>query len=325
MSSVASDIGAYISEHQDALIQRPVRILIIIVVGLLVRFVLHRIIDRLTKLPDSGSMPAMFRVLSGNAAGSAILQAASFNSERVRQRAATVRSVLKSAVSFTILVICGIYIVSELGFSLAPLLATTSIAGVAIGFGAQNLIKDFLAGIFMIMEDQYGVGDVVDLKEATGTIEGVGLRTTRLRDERGTVWYVRNGEIIRVGNQSQGYAQVVLDVPVAPSGDVARAEEAMREVGAQLATEPQWAEKFLSDPVVLGIQSITLEGTTIRMVARVKPLEQWTVARELRGRIRTRLDAVGVPAQTPSAPADSNPNADPGQGPPPGRQTGGAS
>lgn len=314
MSSIVADVGSYLSDNQEILLKRPARILLIILTGLVVRFVLHRIIDRLTKLPESGALPAVFRVLTGNAAGSAILQATAINTERVRQRAATVRSVLKSAVSFIVLVVCSMYIISTLGFSLAPILATTSIVGVAIGFGAQNLIKDFLAGIFMIMEDQYGVGDVVDLKEATGTIEGVGLRTTRLRDERGTVWYVRNGEIVRVGNQSQGYAQVVLDVPVAPGGDVPRAETVMREVGAQLAAEPDWSDKFLSAPTVLGIQSITLEGTTIRLVARVRPLEQWVIARELRGRIRARLDAAGMPAQQPSAPAaPADPSTQPSQ------------
>jgi small-conductance mechanosensitive channel len=294
VSAVLSDVGDYIRTHTDVVIQRPARILIIIVVALVLRLLLHRAIDRITVRPQSGALPAILRPLRGNAATNAILEAAAMNGERHQLRAATLGSVLKSAVSFTVFVFATIYIINELDFSLAPLLAGTSIAGVAIGFGAQNIIKDFLGGIFMILEDQYGVGDVVDLKEASGTVEAVGLRSTRLRDERGTVWYVRNGEIVRVGNQSQGFAQVVLDVPIAAGGNVGQAEAVMRAVAAQIAAEPEWSPRFLADPVVQGIQSITLEATTIRLVARVRPLEQWTVARELRGRIVTQLDAVGV-------------------------------
>lgn len=297
MSEVWSNVREFFEDRSEQLIQTPLRIALIVVVALVARFLLHRFIDRVTRVPDDGDLPSIFKMLSGNATASRILGTTPLAGERRRQRAATVRTVLHSAVSFTIVVFASIYIISELGFSLAPLLAGTSIAGVALGFGAQNIVKDFLSGIFMIMEDQYGVGDVVDLKEATGTIEAVGLRTTRLRDERGTVWYVRNGEVIRVGNQSQGYAQVVLDVPVAKDGNVAQAESVMRDVASAIATEPEWADVFLVDPAVLGIQSITLDGTTIRMVARVRSAEQWVVARELRGRIRAGLDAAGVPAQ----------------------------
>ena len=103
---------------------------------------------------------------------------------------------------------------SELGVNVAPIIASAGILGIALGFGAQSLVKDFLSGIFMIFEDQYGVGDVVDLGEAIGTVEAVSLRVTRLRDVNGTVWYVRNGEILRVGNMSQNWARTVLDVGV---------------------------------------------------------------------------------------------------------------
>ena len=128
---------------------------------------------------------------------------------------------LKSAVSFTLVVIAVLLILSELDIDLAPFIAGTSIVGVALGFGAQNIVKDFLSGMFMMLEDQYGVGDIIDFEKASGTVEAVGLRTTRLRDVNGTVWYVRNGEVVRVGNKSQGFAQVVLDVPIDARADVA--------------------------------------------------------------------------------------------------------
>jgi small conductance mechanosensitive channel len=168
--------------------------------------------------------------------------------------------------------------------------AGTSLVGVAVGFGAQNIVKDFLAGMFMLLEDQYGVGDVIDVKEATGTVEAVGLRTTRLRDVEGVAWYVRNGEIVRVGNLSQQYAQVVLDIPVGVGQDVPAALDALRQVAADLHADQQWQASLLAAPEVLGIERLTREETVLRLVARVKPLEQWRVARELRARIRAALD-----------------------------------
>jgi small conductance mechanosensitive channel len=156
--------------------------------------------------------------------------------------------------------------------------------------------------MFMILEDQYGVGDVIDFEEATGTVEAVGLRTTRLRDVNGTVWYVRNGEVVRVGNKSQGYAQVVLDVPMAASTDIDDASEALRSVAAQMYAEEAWADVFLSEPEVQGVEAMTRDETVIRLVARVRPLEQWRTARELRRRIRERLDRLDIPAGEPHEP-----------------------
>jgi small-conductance mechanosensitive channel len=296
VSSVWSEVGDFVDRHFDAVVHRPIRVVGIIVAALILRALAHRIINRMANAGADGSVPTLLRPLRDRAANAGLFGDAAVIGERRRQRAETIASVLRSAASFALFVIAVLYIVDELGFSLAPLLAGTSIVGVAVGFGAQNIIKDFLGGMFMILEDQYGVGDVVDLKEATGTVEAVGLRTTRLRDERGTVWYMRNGEIVRVGNQSQGFAQVVLDVPVKPDGDVARAQEALRDIASEIAVEPEWEELFLEPPRVQGIQSIALDATTIRLVARVRPLEQWRVARELRWRIRQRLDAAAEPA-----------------------------
>ncbi len=138
---------------------------------------------------------------------------------------------------------------SELRIDLAPFIAGTSIVGVALGFGAQNIVKDFLSGMFMMLEDQYGVGDVIDFEKASGTVEAVGLRTTRLRDVNGTVWYVRNGEVVRVGNKSQGFAQVVLDVPIDAwrrrRPGVARRCSRWRR---QMRGEEDWSAVFLERP-----------------------------------------------------------------------------
>jgi small conductance mechanosensitive channel len=245
---------------------------------------------------------------------SAVLGSTGLLSERRAQRAATVGSVLKSAVSFIVFLIAFMLILSEVDINLAPFIAGTSIVGVALAFGAQNIVKDFLSGMFMIFEDQYGVGDVIDFEKATGTVEAVGLRSTRLRDVNGTVWYVRNGEVVRVGNKSQGFAQVVLDVPITAETEVARASAAILQVAREMQAEEEWNHLFLSDPEVQGVEAITLEETTIRMVVRVRPLEQWRVARELRLRIRERLDRLGVDAGPPSEPENPPPATPP---PPP--------
>src|SRR5262249_4059174 len=144
----------------------------------------------------------------------ALTESTTVRTERRRQRAQALASVLRSFVSISVFVIAIMLILGELGVNLAPLLASAGIAGIALGFGAQNLVKDFIAGLFMLLEDQYGVGDIVDLGEASGTVEAVGLRITTVRDVRGVLWYIRNGEIVRVGNRSQGWALIIVDVPV---------------------------------------------------------------------------------------------------------------
>jgi len=289
----------YLHEHSKALIETPARILAIIVVALILRLIVHRMINRLARPAERAGLPRILRPLREKRGGNAILESTGLLSERRTQRAAAIASVLRSFVSFTIFVMAILLILGELGINLVPLVAGTSIVGVALGFGAQNIVKDFLAGIFMILEDQYGVGDVIDFEQATGRVEAVGLRTTRLRDLDGTVWYVRNGEVVRVGNKSQGYAQVVLDVPIAASTDVETASAAMLEVARQMHDEDEWAEVFLGEPEVQGVEAMTREETVIRLVVRVRPLEQWRTARELRRRIREGLDRLDIAAGEP--------------------------
>src|SRR5690606_1086356 len=138
----------------------------------------------------------------------------------------------KSIISGVVLAVIVTMALSELGVNIAPIIASAGIIGLALGFGAQTLVKDFLSGIFMLVEDQYGVGDVVDLGEASGTVEAVSLRVTRLRDINGTVWYVRNGEVVRVGNMSQNWARAVLDITVTYDADLVRVRQVLAEVAA---------------------------------------------------------------------------------------------
>ena len=291
----------YLHEHSRVLIEIPIRIVVIIVVTLAIRAILHRMINRAVRPIHVGEVPRILRPFKERVENSALLESTGLLSERRTQRAATIGSVLRSGVSLTVLVIGFLLVLSELGIDLAPFIAGTSIVGVALGFGAQNVVKDFLSGMFMMLEDQYGVGDVIDFEMAIGTVEAVGLRTTTLRDVNGTVWYVRNGEVVRVGNKSQGYAQVVLDVPIAA------ASSAMLAVAQQMHGEQAWADAFLGEPEVQGVEQLTREETVIRLVARVRPVEQWSVARELRRGIRERLDRLDIEAHLPAEPGAAPP------------------
>jgi small conductance mechanosensitive channel len=284
-------LHGYWHEHAGILITKPLQSLAVVLVALLIRALAHRAVNRLVRSSVSGTVP---RVLSPLAERARELTDSGHLSERRRQRAETIGSVLRSAVSIVLLVTAFLLILAVWDINLAPFVAGTSLVGVAVGFGAQNLVKDFLSGMFLMLEDQYGVGDVIDVGEATGTVESVGLRITRLRDIEGVVWYVRNGEIVRVGNFSQQYAQVVLDVPVARTDDLAAAETAIRSAAAAVYADPDWQRHFLTEPEVLGVESLSSDGLTIRLVARVRPLEQWRVARQLRGRIQAEL--TGSPA-----------------------------
>ena len=278
----------WLDEHWDVLVVKPARILLIVLVALVLRGLVNRTITRLTQV-SGVTAPALLRPLRERA--SAVLEHTTLLSERRRQRAETIGSILRSIVSFTMLGLTSMLVLSELGINLAPILASAGIAGVAFGFGAQNLVKDFLSGIFMLLEDQYGVGDVIDVGEASGTVEAVGLRTTRLRDVHGTLWFVRNGEIIRVGNKSQGYAHVVLDVPMAHQADLDRAGTIMKETADALWHDDGWTEVVLDEPQYLGVEQITTDAVIVRLTVKTRPGEQWRVGRELRLRIMERFDA----------------------------------
>jgi moderate conductance mechanosensitive channel len=270
------------------LIAKPLRILLILLIALFVRYLGRRLIDRLAK-GAGGQTPTLLRSLRERAP-----QALTFVSERRAQRAKTIASVLKSILTFGVFGIAFMMILGEFGIDLGPIIASAGIVGVALGFGAQNLVKDFLSGIFMLLEDQYGVGDVVDVGEASGTIEAVGLRVTTLRDVNGTVWYVRNGEILRVGNSSQGFAIALVDVPLGYGANVNRATELIGTVAREVASSEPTAKDVLEPPEVLGVEKVTMEGITVRLTVKVRPGRQWAVQRVLRARIMAAAEEEGL-------------------------------
>jgi len=210
------------------------------------------------------------------------------------QRAETMGSLLKSIITTVIVAVVSIMVISELGYDVAPLIASAGILGVALGFGAQSLVKDYLSGIFMIFEDQYGVGDVVDLGEAIGTVEAVTLRITRVRALDGTVWYVPNGEIMRVGNQSQNWARAVIDVSVAYGEDLARVQTVLRDVAHGLWEDEEYRDVVVEEPEVTGVENLAADSVNLRVLVKTAPLQQWAVARELRARIKARFDYEGI-------------------------------
>jgi small conductance mechanosensitive channel len=288
----------WLSRSADSIVSHGTTVLIIVVVAVVLRYALHRAIRRLTDGARTGRVPRLLRPLRDRAAAS-LREAAPQIVERRTQRAQTIGSVLRSFTTLLVYGVAFVLILGEFGVNLAPIIASAGVVGVAIGFGAQNLVRDFLSGIFMMLEDQYGVGDVVDLGEASGTVEAVGLRVTTLRDIAGTVWYVRNGEVLRVGNSSQGYSVAVVDIPVGHSADVDATSDLAREAAAEECAEATIAGKVLAPPDMLGVQSVTAEGILLRLTVRTRPGEQWAVQRAVAGAVKTALDAAGVPAPTP--------------------------
>lgn len=273
----------------------PLRITLVILLAFVLRWVVHRAIRGVERR-------ALGRTVERNRVNRVLAGVAGVDMERRRQRTTTMASVLRSVSSIVILTIALLTVMAELGLPLGPLLASAGIGGVAVGFGAQSLVKDFLSGIFMIVEDQYGVGDVIDTGQAIGTVEEVTLRVTRLRDGEGVVWFIRNGEILRIGNMSQGWALGTIDIPIATTEDPTKVIPLLEKVAADAFADQQWEGVLLEKPTVAGVESVGPGAITLRMFAKTTPGQQWGVQRYLRQRAITSLDAAGVEVAPPHVP-----------------------
>lgn len=212
---------------------------------------------------------------------------------RSAARAKTLASVTASLVRAVIWTMAVLLILGRLGIDLGPFIAGASIVGFALGFGAQSLVRDFLAGFFIIAEDQFGVGDVITVNESTGTVEEVTLRVTRIRSTDGTVWFVPNGEIKKVGNSAKDWARAIVDILLPRGADAAAATAAIADEINKFGDDAGWADAVLDRPEVLGVEDIGPDGTTVRVSVRTHPDKRAPVARELRARIGTRLRAEG--------------------------------
>lgn len=286
----------WLAESSFWIFVKPLRIILILLIAMVIRWAAHRMINRLVRTSAHAPVPAILRPLRERVPNAATANPQAVVPERRRQRAEAIGSVLRNTVTAVVFGIAVLLILAELNFNLGPLLASAGIAGVALGFGAQSLVKDVLSGVFMLLEDQYGVGDTVDLGEATGVVEAVGLRITTVRDGRGVLWYIRNGEIVRVGNKSQGWAMVIVDMPIGFAG-VEEATAVLRDAANQVAEEPDLAGYFVEPPHVLGVEQITVDGAVIRTVAKTTTEGQGDVTRELRRRQTEALDAAGITAR----------------------------
>jgi small conductance mechanosensitive channel len=266
-----------------------VTIVLLVVGGAILRWVAHRSIDRVVSRAQEGVLPTRLGSFGRSSAeGDVHLRS------RRAQRAKSLGSLLKSISSGVIFGVVLIMCLAEVRVNVAPILASAGVLGLALGFGAQALVKDFLSGIFMLVEDQYGVGDVVDLGEASGTVEAVGLRITRLRDVNGTVWYVRNGEILRVGNSSQNWARSVIDVAVGYDSDIASVKRVLEEVADAMWQDEDYHRVIIEKPEVWGVEALNADRVVVRLALKTAPLEQWRVSREMRERIKARFDHEGI-------------------------------
>ena len=247
-------------------VTRPLRIVLVVVFALVLRALLGRAIKRVVRSTREGRVERRITHLGERAP--LLLDTSPAAAERRAQRAATVGVVLRSISNVVILVVTVATILGEVGINLAAIIAGAGIVGLAVGFGAQNLVRDFLSGLFLIIEDTYGVGDTVDLGPATGTVEGIYLRSTRIRDVHGTLWSVRNGEITRVGNYSQSWQRALIDVLIGHDQNLPAAREALLAAARGCAADPTFAGVVLDPPEVWGVDGVRPDGIMLRLAVR---------------------------------------------------------
>ncbi|MCT2545461.1 MULTISPECIES: mechanosensitive ion channel family protein [Streptomyces] len=300
----AGDAAGWVEENWSTWLNTSLRIILIAAIAIVLRTAIRR---ALTKLIERMNRSA--QAVEGTALGGLLV-----NAERRRQRSEAIGSVLRSVASFLILGTAALMILGAFQINLAPLLASAGVAGVALGFGARNLVTDFLSGVFMILEDQYGVGDTIDAGVASGEVIEVGLRVTKLRGDNGEIWYVRNGEVKRIGNLSQGWSTAGVDVTVRPTENLDKVRTVITEAAAAMAKEDPWNERLWGPVEILGLDSVLLDSMTVRLSAKTMPGKALGVERELRWRIKRAFDEAGirivggVPAQA-DEPAKADPSA----------------
>lgn len=269
-----------------------IRIGLILIAAIAIRIGLQFAIRRTVRSIESG--------VDGKLKGLGAKDSSPLAQARVVQRARTIASVLSNFVTWSVVIMAIAAILSELGVAVGALVAGAGVLGAALGFGAQSLVRDLISGLFIVFEDQYGVGDFVDLGQASGVVELVGLRVTQVRDINGTLWYVRNGEIIRVGNHSQGWSRVVLDVPLEYSANIDKARAAIAT--AANAVAEAFKTDVIQEPEIWGIEALSGEQVVVRLVQQVKPSHQDEIARALRLEVKKSLDKAKISLASSTAP-----------------------
>ncbi|WP_246195757.1 mechanosensitive ion channel family protein [Halopolyspora algeriensis] len=288
----------WFAENSSALVSGLLNIVLILVLALILRAVAGRMITHAVRRMI-GSQQRLNRAASKIGRQE---QGPERADERQSQRAETIGSVLRSIATAVIAGVAFVMVLGEFGIELAPIIAGAGVLGLAVGFGAQSLVKDFLAGMFMMIEDQYGVGDVVDTGDAVGTVEAVSLRLTKIRDLNGGLWYVRNGEIMRVCNLNQDWANAVVELPLDYSVDIAHAERVIEASIGEFAADPQYKPKILEAPDLNGVIGIGNGSVTVRIIVTTKPGAQWELGNALRAHLKNSFDTHGVQVAHPLLP-----------------------
>lgn len=279
-----------------AWLEVPLRILATLVIGSLVLWLVRATITRTVRRVDEQRTRLRQRAKRLIAKGGRYSAPVTDPLVAARRslRVNTLASVLRSAATLVIVLIVTTVVLTILDIDLAPLIASAGVVGVALGFGAQSLVKDYFSGIAILVEDQYGIGDVIEVGDVSGTVEEVGLRVTQVRDFDGTLWYLRNGELLRVGNRTQGWSRAIVEVRIKPDEDVSRVQDVLRAAAAQVAEDPDLAAVILGPAVVTGLEDLTATAAMLRILVKTAPARQWEVARALREAVRERLAEAGI-------------------------------
>jgi moderate conductance mechanosensitive channel len=298
--TVASTVSDWFDSHGGDILMAAAILVAAMVVNFLVRRSIRLTVDRLVKSSEEQREKAEREDAgSGPQQTAERLAAAALRRERAEQRTRTIGSLLRYVATIVIYTVAILMALSQLGIDTAALIASAGVAGIALGFGAQSLVKDFISGLFMLMEDQFGVGDIVDLGEASGTVERVTLRVTTVRGTDGTVWYVPNGQVLRVGNQSQRWSRTVLDIEVAYDTDVDAASTVIKRVADEFWKEQVSGATVIEEPELWGVQNVSPTAVVLRLAVKTRPGEQWAAGRALRARLKTAFDEAGIATPQP--------------------------
>jgi small conductance mechanosensitive channel len=298
-TAMAASMWDQLWDAGDGPLAKFVQVVVIVAVALLARTIAKAIIGGFVNRVVSGVKKRQ-RMEDTQA-----LLASPVSAARVVQRTRTLGSVLNNIVATVIVVIALLLIVTTIDPNITGAFSLiTAALGAGLGFGAQNIVKDVLTGLFMVADDQLGVGDIVATDLATGVVEGVGIRVTQIRDVNGTLWFVRNGEITRVGNMSQGWSRAVIDVTVPNTADVERVQQRMLDLATSLSQDPQWQHTVVDQPELWGIESIKPDAVVLRLVLKTRITTRDDVAWAMRVALRQSLADLGGAAEISSAPLE---------------------
>ncbi|GAB3599426.1 mechanosensitive ion channel family protein [Microbacterium tumbae] len=278
-------IAAFFGTIGGSALQIAIIVVVAFLIGLALRFLIRRVVARIV---DSAKSKA-------NVDSTQALERSPLADMRLVQRTRTLGSILQNIVNVAVVVVALLMVLAVIAPNLIGSLSLlTAAVGAGLGFGAQNIVKDVLNGLFLVAEDQIGIGDVVDLGLASGVVEYVSVRITQVRDVNGTLWYVRNGEVLRIGNMSQGWARAIIDLGVAPDSDLDAVEQAMLETAQDLAKDAKWRTRIVEKPEIWGLESVTGDALVVRVVMKTRANAKDDVAQELRSRLKRKLDELGI-------------------------------